>query len=57
MASKISALVFMTNGPPLAIGSPMGLPAMKRNSVFLSAFTINSFPFSYKIRFELLVLE
>jgi hypothetical protein len=39
------------------MGSPMGLPAMKRNSVFLLAFTINLFPLSNKMRFELPVLE
>ena len=47
----------MTNGPPLAIGSPMGLPAMNKNSVFLLAFTINLLPLSNKMRFELPVLE
>ena len=47
----------MTNGPPLAIGSPIGLPAMKRNSVFLWALTISLFPLSNKMRLELSVLE
>jgi len=47
----------MTNGPPLAIGSPIGLPAINKNSVVLLAFTINLFPLSNKIKFEFPVLE
>ena len=27
--------MFITNGPPLAIGSPIGLPAINKNSVFV----------------------
>jgi hypothetical protein len=46
----------MTKGPPLAIGSPMGLPAINKNSVVLFAFTISLFPLSNNIKFELLVL-
>ena len=56
MASSISAFVFMTNGPPLAIGSPIGLPAMNRNSDFLLAVTLSLVPRSSKIKFESAVL-
>ena len=56
MASKISALVFITNGPPLAIGSPIGFPAINKNSDFLVALTASLSPLSSKIKFESAVL-
>ena len=34
LLARISALVFITKGPPLAIGSPIGLPAINKNSLF-----------------------
>ena len=41
MASSISAFVFMTNGPPLAIGSPIGLPDINKNLDLIRLKTFN----------------
>ena len=56
MASSISAFVFITNGPPLAIGSPIGLPAINKNSDFLLALIFNLVPRCNNIKFESVVL-
>ena len=57
MASNISALVFITNGPPLAICSPIGFPDTKRNLDFVIAFTFNSSPCVNKINVESFILS
>ena len=44
--------MFITKGPPLAIGSPIGLPAINKNSDFLLALTVSLLPLSSKIKFE-----
>ena len=48
--------MFITNGPPLAIGSPIGLPAINKNSDFLLALIFNLVPRSNNIKFESAVL-
>ena len=52
MASNISALVFITNGPPLAICSPIGFPDTKRNLDLVIASTFNSSPLVNKTKVE-----
>ena len=52
MASCISASVFITNGPPRAIGSPIGLPDISKNLEFLRARTSRFFSLLRIISFE-----
>ncbi len=47
--------MFITKGPPLAIGSPIGFPDIKRNLAFVNALIFNFSPLVSKIKFESLM--
>ena len=54
MASSISALVFITKGPPLAIGSPIGFPDINKNLALVKLDTFNFSPLVRIIKVEFL---
>ena len=46
----------MTNGPPLAICSPIGFPDISKNLAFVKAVTFKFSPLDNKIKVESLTL-
>ena len=47
----------MTNGPPLAICSPIGFPDISKNLAFVKAVTFKFSPLDNKIKVESLTLS
>ena len=56
MALRISSLVFITNGPPLATGSSIGFPDINKNFDLIIPLTLRLLPLESKIRVEFLTL-